>query len=152
MSQRPFGPDDDRGSTDIPSTNVPEERRTGRERRRDKRVRMNLEVAVPILVRGPDGLQRGLARNLSEGGMLIEMSELPAIGAQLEITITGIHGSTDAPDSVTLTGEVRHHVGWQHVVRGQRRTMRGVGVRFIEKPAEPEALPAWVFTAGETVH
>ena len=42
------------------------------ERRTSRRIRLRLETAVPVLVRGDVGLQWGLARNVSEGGMLIE--------------------------------------------------------------------------------
>jgi Tfp pilus assembly protein PilZ len=153
MSPRPNWPDDDRRTpTPEEKSTAPEERRSGRDRRREQRIRLSLEVAVPILVRGPDGLQRGLARNISEGGMLVEMSDLPSIGAEVEITITGVHGSIDSPEAVKLVGEVRHHLAWQHVVRGKRQTMRGIGVRFVEKPAEPETLPGWVWSVGQTVH
>lgn len=116
----------------------PAERRSGRERRRGKRISLALDVAVPVVVRGPDGVERGLARNISEGGMLIEMKELPAIGAELEVTFSGLVGAA----SVTLIGEVRHHVSWQHMARGTSRTMRGVGLRFIEGAESVECLPA----------
>lgn len=128
------------------------ERRSGEDRRRDGRVRLSLEVAVPVHLRGPDGVQRGLARNISEGGMLIELDDLPALGSELQVTITGIQGSSDAPDAITLTGEVRHHVAWQYTASGRMRTMRGVGIRFIEKPKDSEAIPTWVLSAGRTIH
>jgi hypothetical protein len=128
------------------------ERRSGEDRRAGRRLRLSLEVAVPAMVRGPDGVTRGLVRNLSEGGLLLQLEELPPIGAVLEITLMGIHGSSDAPDSVTLKGEVRHHVGWQYKSEGKRRTLRGVGVRFLEE-ADPETTwGVWANDAGQTLH
>ena len=120
------------------------ERRSGADRRSSKRIALTLDVAVPVLIRGPDGVQRGLARNVSEGGMLIEMEELPALGHRLEITFAGITGSC----SVTLFGEVRHHVGWQHSSQGTTMMMRGIGVRFIDGTVQTERPPA----AGELLH
>jgi hypothetical protein len=142
----------DRRSDESKEARRNEERRSGKDRRKDRRVRLSLEVAVPILVRGPDGLQRGLARNISEGGMLIEMRELPPIGAELEVTISGEKGTQDAPTSVTLSGEVRHHVAWQHVVRGEMRTMKGIGVRFVDQRTDAEMLARVVWNAGRTLH
>lgn len=94
--------------------------------------------------------------------MLIELRELPPIGSTLTITIAqdalqaqvsppATQGQ-DSPERVELTAEVRHQVAWQHWVRGKRQTMRGVGVRFVERPSEPEHLPEWVWAAGRTVH
>jgi hypothetical protein len=128
------------------------ERRSGQDRRTESRIRLSLEVAVPVVIRAPDWMEYGLARNISEGGMLIQVRELPAIGARLEITISGVHGSRDAPEAVTLVGEVRHHIAWQFKTRGHTQTMKGIGVRFSEKPNEGAAWPDWVWSAGETVH
>jgi hypothetical protein len=120
------------------------ERRTGEDRRESRRIPLSLDVAVPVVVRGPDGVQRGLARNISEGGMLVEMEELPALGQRLEVTFAGINGSC----SLTLFGEVRHHVGWQHSAQGSTQMMRGIGLRFIDGTAQSERLPA----PGELLH
>lgn len=107
---------------------------------------------MPVVVRGPDGVTRGMARNLSEGGMLLQLEELPPIGSRLEITLMGIHGSSDAPDSVTLKGEVRHHVCWQYKAKDERRTLRGVGVRFIEEVEAHNVWGVWATEAGQTLH
>jgi hypothetical protein len=120
------------------------DRRSVADRRDSKRIPLSLDVAVPVVVRGPDGIQRGLARNISEGGMLVEMEELPGLGQRLEVTFAGINGSC----SLTLYGEVRHHVGWQHSAQGSTQTMRGIGLRFIDGTAQSERLPM----AGELLH
>jgi hypothetical protein len=130
----------------------PIERSSGRERRHDSRIRLSLEVAVPVVVRSEGFVEAGLARNISEGGMLVQLRELPAIGSRVEITIGGVQGSSDAPESVTLEGEVRHHVAWQYRTKGQVKLMRGVGVRFLEISKETDALPGWVWSVGQTIH
>jgi c-di-GMP-binding flagellar brake protein YcgR len=130
----------------------PVERRTGKDRRHDSRIRLSLEVAVPVVVRSDEHIEAGLARNISEGGMLIQLKELPPIGTRVEVTISGIKGSKDAPDSVKLEGEVRHHVAWQYRSRGQAKLMRGIGVRFIELPKDQDNWPEWVWTVGQTIH
>jgi hypothetical protein len=130
----------------------PLERRSGKERRQDSRIRLSLEVAVPVVLRSDEHIEAGLARNISEGGMLIQLKELPPIGTKVQITISGVKGSTDAPDSVMLEGEVRHHVAWQYRSHGQSKLMRGVGVRFLELPPDQESWPDWVWSVGQTVH
>lgn len=87
---------------------------------------LSLDLAVPVLVRGLPGLQRGLVRNISDRGALVELSEAPPIGSEVEITLSGVHGSLDAPESLTLTGYVQHHLAWQH----RRGALRAVRVRF----------------------
>jgi len=107
------------------------------ERRRSRRIRIRLETAVPVTVRGDNGLQWGLARNVSEGGMLVEVKEPPPIGSRLEIKLFGVKGSLDAPDAALLRGEVRHHVSW-NCADGPR--VAAIGVRFSEPHEEVEAM------------
>jgi hypothetical protein len=108
------------------------------ERRRSRRLRLELETAVPVIVREDGCVQWGLVRNLSDGGMLIELTEPPPIGAALQIQIPGVRGSIDAPDAVVLHGEVRHHVAWNF--GGEGRGMHAVGVRFSPPPAVAGAV------------
>lgn len=109
------------------------------ERRRAQRLRLDLETAVPVLISERGCLQWGLARNVSEGGMLIEVSDPPPIGAMIEIQILGVRGSADAPEGVTLCGEVRHNVTWNFGGRDRAR-LNAIGVRFVSPPP-PEMLP-----------
>lgn len=101
------------------------------ERRSCRRIRLKLETAVPVMVRGDVGVQWGLARNVSEGGMLIELKTPPPIGSLVEIKLFGVQGSIDAPDAVELHAEVRHHVAWNFSGPGVP-VLTAVGVRFVE--------------------
>lgn len=125
-------------------TSVPNDRRSGR------RLRLELETAVPVLIRSDNGTQWGLARNVSSGGMLIELQEPPPIGAPVEIKLFGVQGSIDAPDAVVIRGEVRHNVAWNfHHPEGARGRpgMSAIGVRFVaETPVEGVLVPG--STAG----
>jgi hypothetical protein len=53
---------------------------------------------------------------------------------------------------MTLDAEIRHQVAWQHSGGKDRRTMYGIGVRFIEKKNELVPTNAWVWTTGHTLH
>jgi len=113
------------------------DRRSGHDRRRDRRIKLDLETAVPVVIRSGGLVQWGLARNISEGGMLIEIAEAPPIGSRVEVKIAGIQGSLDAPESVLLHGEVRHHVAWR--VGSPPSRLHAIGLRFVP---EPEPLHA----------
>jgi c-di-GMP-binding flagellar brake protein YcgR len=138
--------------THPPKAEAPE-RRTGRERRKDTRVPLSLDIALPVQVRGDNGFQRGLARNISEGGMLLEVGDAPPIGSMVEVTLAGPSGVAGGPDAVVLHGEVRHHMAWQYSHHQGTKTMRGVGIRFLEakNQSEAEATPLSGML-GRTLH
>ncbi len=141
------------GEGEARSEPAPEPPPAPAERRRSRRVPLQLEIAAPVLVRSDLSVQRGLARNISEGGMLIELAPLPAIGTRLDVSFAGISGSKDAPESVVLRGEVRHQLSWQYSTSAGKRVLRAVGVRFIEAKDEPRApLTSWIWATGYTVH
>lgn len=121
------------------------------DRRSGSRLSLSLEITVPVRVESELGVERGLARNISEGGMLIELESAPPIASRVKITIAGIHGSLDAPDALTLDGEVRHHLAWQYTRPSGTKSLRGVGIRFVE-PVEERPLTDWVWQTGHTVH
>jgi hypothetical protein len=131
----------------------PVDRRAGRDRRSHLRLRLTFEIALPVRLRTAEGIGRGLARNVSEGGMLIEVIERPPIGSELDITIAGVLGSLDSPEALTLLGEVRHHFSWQYRSGQGQEIMRAIGVRFLEKSRfEAEASKAWSRLSGTTMH
>lgn len=87
--------------------------------------------------------------------MLVEVDALPPIGSPVDVTISGVHGSIDAPNSLTLKGEIRHHLAWQYVTDRRRiQVMRGIGIRFASDDVSHERLAtqSWLDFAGETVH
>jgi c-di-GMP-binding flagellar brake protein YcgR len=127
------------------------DRRKG-DRRGCHRISLSLDIAVPVRVESDVGPQRGLARNFSEGGMLLEVGEPPPIGSRVRVTISGIRGSRDAPEEVTLEGEVRHHLAWQYTRSSGTTTLRGIGVRFLESEVEARPLTDWVWSTTHTIH
>ncbi|MBI4815472.1 MAG: PilZ domain-containing protein [Deltaproteobacteria bacterium] len=106
-----------------------------RERRSSQRIRLTLDVAVPVLVKDDDRIQWGMARNVSEGGMLIEVPDPPAIGREVEISFPGIPGSVDSPEHAVLRGEVRHQLKWNFSSETNRRNLSAIGVKFLRDGA-----------------
>jgi hypothetical protein len=79
--------------------------------------------------------------------MLVEAKVLPPIGTELEVTLYPAWDAADQP-SMTLAGEVRHHLAWQYNHGTERRALRAMGVRFKDYAGE------WVHRAlpGVGVH
>ncbi len=119
------------------------------------RLRFDLEIAVPVLIRAQGREQVGLARNISEGGMLLELPETLPIGSSVEVTIMGAKGSEDALESVLLYGEVRHNLNWTYNRKEGKRTLRAVGIRFVGQKASSEPSwpqQTWTWPESETLH
>ncbi len=129
----------------IPCPEDPD-RRSGRERRTVPRVPLGLDFAVPVTIQMGEQQEKGLARNISEGGMLVQLDRMLPIGRRVEVTFSGKSGA------LTLEAEIRHQVAWQHSGGKDRRTMYGIGVRFLEKKEEELPTSAWVWTTGTTIH
>lgn len=100
------------------------------ERRRARRLDLSLTHAIPVSLRTDIGVLRGWGRNVSDGGMLVEAKVLAPIGSALEVTL---YPSWGARPSMTLHGEVRHHLAWQYTQGNERRGLRAMGVRFTDE-------------------
>ena len=111
-----------------PSSIPPSSSKT--DRRRERRINLDFETAVPVLVRSEQSMHWGLARNISEQGMLIQMQNPPPMGASIDVTLSGIRGPQHDADAVELCGEVRHHLAWNYQSKGQKRSITAIGVRF----------------------
>lgn len=155
MADRAPGLEPDRQNHEPDEGEIPEAVPIGSadDRRSNQRVRLDLEIAVPVRVMTSGGEYRGMARNISEGGMLVELVIAPAIGSRVCVTFEGVQGSESAPDAVELHGEVRHHMAWQYNRDGESRSLRGVGIRFVDAEVIPsEPLTSWVWRTGHTIH
>ncbi|MBI2375743.1 MAG: PilZ domain-containing protein [Deltaproteobacteria bacterium] len=119
-------------------------RRASRERRSSERIRLTLDVAVPVLVKAGDQVQWGMARNVSEGGMLIELKDPPGIGREVEISFPGVPGSEDAPEHGVLRGEVRHQMKWNFAPERSRDRLSAIGVKFLNGSAQALPPAGWV--------
>jgi hypothetical protein len=99
----------------------------------ERRASPRLDKVFPVFVEGARGGARGVARNISEGGMFLETPDPEPIGSQVRITFPS-HGA-----EMTAVAEVRyvcHLVG--RVLSGassagtpRHAAVRGMGVRFL---------------------
>jgi hypothetical protein len=96
----------------------------------DRRTAPRLDKVFPVYVEGDGGTGVGVARNLSEGGMFIELRDPQPLGSQVRILFPSDGGEMAA------VGEVRyvcHLMGRLGNERDPQRVgaIRGMGVRFL---------------------
>jgi len=103
------------------------------------RIPLHPRLSFPVRLHTELGPMRGVARNLSEHGILIQATELPPLGSRLEVGIEGVRSEDEA---FFLLGDVRHHLHLAHGMRGRRAGWRAFGVRFLEAPGRFRRWPA----------
>ncbi len=106
-----------------------------------RRQGQRLDKVFSVFLEGPGGGVFGIARNISEGGMLIETLDPYPIGCRLTVTFS-LPGSDV---EMTAVAEVAH-VCFFGPSASRERPFNGIGIRFIEffsddrPPAEPVPL------------
>ena len=94
------------------------------------------------------GEMTAIARNISEGGMGIEMHEPLPLGSVVTIRFRW-PGQTDG---VSVRAEVKHHYCFNYNVGDQAASTRGIGLRFLEFLEDSaEQLPN-TFTRRRNIH
>ena len=114
--------------------------RTVLERNRpdDRRAEPRLDKIFTVFVEGEGGVALGVARNISAGGMFIEMRNPEPLGSQVRVTFPSEAGE------MTAVAEVRYvcHL-MARLSEGSPRpqAVRGMGVRFLYFELEGGAPP-----------
>jgi hypothetical protein len=96
--------------------------------RTERREAPRLDKVFAVFVEGDRGGARGVARNISEGGMFVETHDPQPIGSQVRITFAGRGGE------MTAVAEVRyvcHLIGRLSDGAPRHAAVRGMGVRFL---------------------
>lgn len=112
------------------------------ERRQDRR----FDKVFAVYICGAWGTSFGIARNISEGGMFIEMSDPYPLGSQMKITFSPPSGDGE----LSVVGRVVHLCFLDRTAAGgRRRVLAGMGVRFEQferQRLEPdfEVASAWM--------
>lgn len=95
----------------------------------ERRTAIRFDKAFPVYLAGEEGVTRGIARNISEGGMFIETREPYRLGARVRVTFV----SPDSSTELTFVGEVRYQCFLSYGAGDQSESqLRGMGVRFVE--------------------
>jgi hypothetical protein len=94
------------------------------------------------------GDSRGVARNISEGGMYVEIIDPPPLGTVVTVHFR-IPGSSE---DIIARAEVKHHYCLNLTTGGQPTAARGIGVRFIEFLEDGGRRLRSSFTRHRTIH
>jgi hypothetical protein len=114
-------------------------------RLREQRIHTRFDKAFPVLV-GSEvyGEAYAIARNVSAGGILVEMSYAPPLGTV--VTVHFQHArEDDVIDEIVVRAEVKHHHYLNFAGAGDAASTRAIGLRFLEfvdanDRIEPERL------------
>ena len=103
---------------------------------REKRLHMRFDKAFLVVI-GSElyGESVAIARNVSAGGILVEMSYAPPLGTVVTVHFQHVRGE-DLVDEIVARAEVKHH----HYLNftdpgaadGEAASSRAIGLRFVE--------------------
>ena len=101
----------------------------------DKRVHTRFDKAFVVVI-GSEvyGDTFAVARNISEGGILVEMSYAPPLGTVVNVHFQYAHGTgvDDPLDEIVARAEVKHHHYLNFGSGDDAASSRAIGMRFIE--------------------
>jgi hypothetical protein len=115
----------------------------------EKRIDMRFDKAFPVLV-GSElyGDTEAIARNISTGGMLIEMMDPLPMGSVVTIHFEMLDGCGE----IVARAEVKHHYCLNYNVGDDPAAVRGIGLRFIEFLDDSQDRLAQSFYRHRTLH
>jgi len=102
----------------------------GRERRRSSR----FDKVFPVYLSSQEGIWRGIARNISEGGIFIETRDPHPLGGQLTVCFADEKAGVE----IAARAEVRYQCVLEYGARHGIAALRGMGLRFVRFLPEGE--------------
>jgi hypothetical protein len=108
----------------------------------DQRIHVRFDHMFPVVV-GSElyGDSPAIARNVSTGGMLVEMAFPLPLGSVVTVHFTCAREEGD-PDEIVARAEVKHHYCLNFAGGGEPAATRAIGLRFLDFDADlpPERL------------
>jgi hypothetical protein len=98
----------------------------------DQRIHVRFDKIFPVLV-GSElyGDSPAIARNISAGGMLVEMAFPLPLGSVVTVHFRCARPDAD-DDEIVARAEVKHHYCLNFAQGAEASVMRGIGLRFID--------------------
>ncbi|HEU0032526.1 MAG TPA: hypothetical protein VFQ53_17965 [Kofleriaceae bacterium] len=99
---------------------------------REKRIHTRFDKAFVVVI-GSElyGDSNAIARNVSAGGILVEMSYAPPLGTVVTVHFQNPRGD-DLLDELVVRAEVKHHHYLNFTGSGEAASTRAIGLRFLE--------------------
>lgn len=98
----------------------------------EKRIHTRFDKAFLVVI-GSEmyGDSWAIARNVSAGGILVEMSYAPPLGTIVTVHFQHARGD-DLLDEIVARAEVKHHHYLNFTGSGEAAATRAIGLRFLE--------------------
>jgi hypothetical protein len=113
----------------------------------DKRRTLRLDTVFPVAISSPTfGEVSGIARNVSQGGMFVELAEPLPLGSAIRVHFA----MPDSPGEIVARGEVKGHYFVNYSDGKEPRALTGMGVRFVGFDEGAEGLISRCL--GRTLH
>jgi hypothetical protein len=98
----------------------------------EKRIHTRFDKAFPVVI-GSElyGDTWAIARNVSAGGILVEMGYAPPLGTVVTVHFQHVR-SEDVIDEIVVRAEVKHHHVLNFAGNTEAASSRAVGMRFLE--------------------
>lgn len=116
---------------------------------RESRVSMRFDKVFPVVIASElHGETRAVARNISAGGMLVEMMDPLPLGA----VVTVHFRVPDSHGEFVAVAEVKHQYCFNYAIRDEPSRARGIGLRFTEFLQESSASLGRALTRERVLH
>lgn len=92
----------------------------------DRRHSLRFDKVFTVYLTTPDGMTRGIGRNLSSQGIFVEVREPLPLGGKVRCTFAGDDGT-----EMTCLCDVRYQVALSYGKDGETSFSRGVGLRIV---------------------
>ena len=98
----------------------------------NKRIHTRFDKAFLVVI-GSElyGDSFAIARNVSAGGILVEMTYAPPLGTVVTVHFQHVRGD-DRIDEIVVRSEVKHHHYLNFTGSGEAASTRAIGLRFLE--------------------
>jgi hypothetical protein len=115
----------------------------------DKRRTLRLDKVFAVEITSPDfGSLPAIARNISVGGMFVEVPEPLPLGSAIKIHFS----LPDTPGEIVARGEVKGHYYVNFVDGRGPRALTGMGVRFVGFDGGAEGMLSGAIGRGRNLH
>jgi hypothetical protein len=101
----------------------------------DRRSNLRFDKVFTVYITTPEGMTRGIGRNISARGLFVETREPMPLGGRLKVTFASEDGT-----EMTCLCEVRYQVALAYGRQdGKEGNSRGVGLRIVAYETREEA-------------
>jgi hypothetical protein len=115
----------------------------------NKRAALRFEKVFPVILTTDEfGECNAMARNISAGGILIELPDPMPLGTEVRVHFM----MPDSQATIIARGEVKNHYFLNFNDAGGQRSLTGMAIRFTEFEAESQELMGLGMTRMRILH